>query len=153
MTLPFSQPALFAGILVGGLGVALLLQLRQRRPPRICAFGPVTAAERTASRVLWARPDGMDNKKRDEYWRKQLNETQFQVMRRGGTDPRGIGRALGGWDDHWADGSYACAGCQSLLYDSRHKVREQDSDPRGATTPSRSLSTHHPHGSSSHCFD
>lgn len=47
--------------------------------------------------------------------------TAERVLRRGGTDPKGLTVALGGFDDHFEEGVYLCAGCYSPLYTSQMK--------------------------------
>ncbi len=47
--------------------------------------------------------------------------TAERVLRRGGTDPKGLTVALGGFDDHFEEGVYLCAGCHSPLYASEMK--------------------------------
>jgi hypothetical protein len=42
-------------------------------------------------------------------------------LRGGGTDPKGLTVARGGFDDHAADGVYLCAGCHAPLYSSDSK--------------------------------
>jgi peptide-methionine (R)-S-oxide reductase len=59
--------------------------------------------------------------KSDEEWRKVLNGTQFKVLRQKATDPRGITRAKGGWDDHYEKGTYICQACSTQLYTSDMK--------------------------------
>jgi peptide-methionine (R)-S-oxide reductase len=53
----------------------------------------------------------------DEKWRTQLSQTQFKVLRRKATEPRGITVTRGGFDDHFAPGTYLCAGCKTPLYE------------------------------------
>ena len=50
-----------------------------------------------------------------------LGTTTHRVLRRGGTDPKGLTVALGGFDDHFEEGVYLCAGCHSPLYSSDMK--------------------------------
>ena len=55
--------------------------------------------------------------KTDEEWRSQLTRQQYEVLRRKGTE-----RPFSGEYVHTkADGSYRCAGCGSVLFDSTAK--------------------------------
>jgi peptide-methionine (R)-S-oxide reductase len=53
----------------------------------------------------------------DEEWRRILTDDQYRVLRREGTEPP---FANEWWDEH-RSGSYRCAGCGALLFDSRDK--------------------------------
>lgn len=55
--------------------------------------------------------------KTDAEWREQLTPQQYRVLRRGATD-----RAFSGplWDRH-DGGTYRCAACEAILFDSRAK--------------------------------
>jgi peptide-methionine (R)-S-oxide reductase len=55
--------------------------------------------------------------KSEEEWRQQLDDEQFRVSRRGGTEPAFTGRF---WDYH-GDGTYRCVCCGTLLFDSTDK--------------------------------
>ena len=50
-----------------------------------------------------------------------ISETARCVVRGGGTDPKGLTVARGGFDDHLEEGTYLCAGCHSPLYSSEMK--------------------------------
>jgi peptide methionine sulfoxide reductase MsrB len=60
-----------------------------------------------------------------ETWEKghglAVSETAKRVLRGGGTDPKGLTVARGGFDDHTEKGTYLCAGCHSPLYGSEAK--------------------------------
>lgn len=53
--------------------------------------------------------------------RLDVGKTAERVLWRGGTDPKGLTVALGGFDDHFEHGVYLCAGCHSPLYSSEMK--------------------------------
>jgi peptide-methionine (R)-S-oxide reductase len=55
--------------------------------------------------------------KTDEAWHKQLSELSFQVTRKAGTERPFTGE----YADNHADGVYSCIGCDTTLFDSKHK--------------------------------
>lgn len=57
------------------------------------------------------------NKKTDEEWKKELSKEQFYVLREKGTEPPFTGEY---WDHH-ENGLYYCAGCGTLLFNSKSK--------------------------------
>eukprot|EP00931_Biecheleriopsis_adriatica_P109016 TRINITY_DN83282_c0_g1_i1.p1 TRINITY_DN83282_c0_g1~~TRINITY_DN83282_c0_g1_i1.p1 ORF type:complete len:205 (+),score=42.12 TRINITY_DN83282_c0_g1_i1:2-616(+) len=52
----------------------------------------------------------------EEDWKQRLTDTQFRVLRRKATDPKGLTREFGGFDDLYEAGQYLCVGCGALLY-------------------------------------
>jgi peptide-methionine (R)-S-oxide reductase len=57
----------------------------------------------------------------NEKWRTILTPIQFKVLRMKATEPRGITRAKGGFDDHFEKGKYVCAGCKTPVYEDTMK--------------------------------
>jgi peptide-methionine (R)-S-oxide reductase len=55
--------------------------------------------------------------KTDEQWQAQLSPEQYQVLRRAGTEPPWSGKHVHNHDD----GTYRCAGCGAVLFDSSTK--------------------------------
>ena len=55
--------------------------------------------------------------KDDAYWRKKLSGTQYEVTRRGATEPPFCGK----YHDHHATGTYCCVCCGTPLFRSEDK--------------------------------
>ncbi len=68
-----------------------------------------------------AAAPALSKAKSNEEWAKVLTPTQFKVLRRKATEPRKVTVSKGGWDDHFAKGTYVCTGCRTPLYTSEMK--------------------------------
>ncbi len=53
----------------------------------------------------------------DEEWRDRLTDDEYHILRERGTEPKFSGDYL----DQKADGTYACAGCETALFDADTK--------------------------------
>lgn len=53
----------------------------------------------------------------EEEWRERLNEREFKVLRKRGTEPAGSGDLL----HNEEEGIYRCKGCGQKLFSSKHK--------------------------------
>ncbi len=58
-----------------------------------------------------------DHPSTDSEWRTELSEEEYRILREAGTEPPFSGEFV----DHKADGSYVCAGCGAVLFDSATK--------------------------------
>jgi len=58
-----------------------------------------------------------DVERSDQDWREQLTPDQYQVLRKAGTERPFTGKLL----DNKAEGSYLCAGCGAVLFESDTK--------------------------------
>lgn len=85
--------------------------------------------------------------KSEDEWRRELDEEQFRIMRRKGTEPAFTGRY---WD-HKAEGIYHCAACGAPLFGSDAKFDSGSGwpsfyspvdDERVETKEDRSLGMH-----------
>ncbi len=85
----------------GGTGTYNLVQRRLRYGPTGGTLGPVRDPKELA----------------DDEWRSLLSPEQYTVLRRAGTEPPWSGAYV----HNHEDGSYRCAGCGSVLFDSSTK--------------------------------
>jgi len=53
----------------------------------------------------------------DDQWRERLTDEQYRILRESGTEARFSGTYV----DHDADGTYRCAACETVLFDSETK--------------------------------
>jgi peptide-methionine (R)-S-oxide reductase len=83
--------------------------------------------------------------KSDEEWRTQLSPEQYQVLRRAGTEPPWSGKYVHNHDD----GTYRCAACGAVLFDSATKFESGTGWPsffEPAVAESVDLISDHSHG-------
>lgn len=60
---------------------------------------------------------GFEVTRTEAEWRAMLNDMEYRVMRREGTEPAGSSPL----DKNWAEGTYHCKGCDLALYPSETK--------------------------------
>lgn len=53
----------------------------------------------------------------DSFWKERLTAEQYRVLRRKGTE----GAFTGEFDQHFEKGTYACAGCEQVLFTAEKK--------------------------------
>lgn len=53
----------------------------------------------------------------DEEWKKRLTSEEYYILRKKGTEPAWTGK----YNDHFEVGSYSCAACGSMLFNSDAK--------------------------------
>lgn len=81
----------------------------------------------------------------DDQWRAQLDTDQYRVLRQAGTEPPWSGRFV----NHHEDGTYRCAGCGAVLFDSSTKFESGSGWPsfyEPATAEAVELRTDKSHG-------
>lgn len=84
-------------------------------------FSRMFASDKPDPATNLAKEPALAKTKTEEEWRAVLSPTQFKVLRKKATEPRGVTVSKGGWDDHEAKGTYICTGCKTPLYTSDHK--------------------------------
>ena len=84
-------------------------------------FSRMFASDKPDPATNLAAEPAMKKVKTEEEWKQILSPTQFKVLRKKATEPRGITRAKGGWDDEYSKGTYVCMGCKTPLYTSEMK--------------------------------
>lgn len=57
--------------------------------------------------------------KSEKYWKEQLSEEEYRVLREKGTERAGTGKYL----DNKEEGVYKCTGCGKPLFSSEHKFK------------------------------
>jgi peptide-methionine (R)-S-oxide reductase len=55
--------------------------------------------------------------KTEKEWKEELTEQQYEILRNKGTERPWTGK----FNDHFEEGSYTCAGCGNVLFDSETK--------------------------------
>ncbi|WP_440763922.1 peptide-methionine (R)-S-oxide reductase MsrB [Natronorubrum sp. DTA7] len=73
--------------------------------------------EHDADKQSRDRQSDADLPSSDAEWREELSEEQYRILREAGTEAPFSGEYV----DHKDDGSYACAGCGTELFDSETK--------------------------------
>lgn len=80
-----------------------------------CGSGPETNPDNPPRVMEWNPEDRVE--KSDAEWRAQLNDEEYRVLRKHGTE-----RAFtGDLHDNKRPGAYVCAGCGLVLFSSEHK--------------------------------
>ena len=74
----------------------------------------------------------------DEQWREQLTEQQYRILREAGTEPAFSGEYV----EHFEDGTYRCAGCGNVLFDSGKKYESGCGWPAFSDTKRGAVTTH-----------
>lgn len=63
--------------------------------------------------------------KDEKYWKEKLTKKQFKILRKKGTEIPFMGKYL----NKKEDGVYKCAGCNQVLFDSKHKYNSMSGWP------------------------
>ena len=90
-------------------------------------------------------PNTIKTAKTDEQWREQLTPQQYEILRRGGTEPPFSGEYAYSKED----GTYRCAACGNELFSSDAKFESGTGWPsfsEPAIAESIELSSDHSHG-------
>jgi peptide-methionine (R)-S-oxide reductase len=69
--------------------------------------------------------DGVKLRKTDDFWKSELNELEYYVMRKEGTEKAYTGELT----DNKAKGTYYCNACGLSLFSSKHKYDSETGWP------------------------
>jgi methionine-R-sulfoxide reductase len=109
-----------AALLIAGLHAAQSKTMKSSKTSAAkdaleCAPGEISACGLPSNVVI--DMSKVKVQRTEAEWRQRLNRLQYQVAREQGTEPPFRNEY---WDNH-ADGVYFCVGCDTPLFDSRHK--------------------------------
>lgn len=110
--------------------IALFLGIASSFPSRVAEATPngiplptPSAGERKV--VLLDTWDGVKLKKSDAFWKSELNELEYYVLRKEGTERAYTGELT----DNKAKGTYYCNACGLSLFSSKHKYDSETGWP------------------------
>jgi peptide-methionine (R)-S-oxide reductase len=111
--LPLLLPLLAAGVL--GFAEMKSTQNPSAKDALECAPGEISACGLPSNVVIDLSKAKVQ--RTDEEWRARLTPAQYRVARQQGTEPP----FRNAYWDHKADGVYFCVGCDTPLFDAKHK--------------------------------